>query len=432
MAFRFAFAEATVEIKRQRIEIYSMRTLERPETRFAGISAVISDLGGVYVANGVTAFVFSATGPVAIVISVGLAGGLSESDLASWIFGAFVIGGLITLGFSLAYRQPLGFAWTIPGSVLLATALDHLSFAEVIGAFWATGALMAVIGLSGSVRKGLESIPMPIVMGMVCGIFLQFGLDLVSAFEQELWVAAVMVAGYICVAVAPRLSRVFPPAAAALATGVIAVWLTGSANFDQGVDQWIALPNLYVPEFSRQALFELVIPLAVSVLVVQNGQGYAVLSAAGHRPPINSMTVACGLGSMLFAAFGAVCTCVTGPSNAVLSSQGELERQYAGAIVFALLLVLFGIFASAAAWLLLSLPYAFIAVLGGLALLPVLQRAFVASFSGGFTLGALVAMLVTVSDISIWNIGSPCWGLVFGFAASGLLERDDFRDLRRH
>ncbi len=407
-----------------------MRNLERPAKRFAGIADVFRDSGGVYFASSVTAFIFSATGPVAIVVSVAINGGLSERDLASWIFAAFFISGAITLGFSLAYRQPLGFAWTIPGTVLLASALDHLSFAEVIGAYWVTGLLMVAIGLTGVVRKALQATPMPIVMAMVSGVFLQFGLDLVLAFEQQFWIASSMVAGYACIAVLPRLSRIVPPVGIALVAGAAAVWATGTWNPPQAIEHWVGLPTVYWPEFSRQAIVELVIPLAITVLVVQNGQGFAVLTAAGHRPPINAMTAACGIGSMVFAVFGSVCTCVTGPSNAVLSSQGEVERQYSGAVIFGILFIVFGIFAVGATWMMLSLPFAFVAVLGGLALLPVLQRAFVATFSTQFTLGALVTLLVTVSDISIWNIGSPFWGLVFGFAASGLFERDDFRALR--
>ena len=111
--------------------------------------AVWRDFGGVYTGNGLVAFIFSASGPVAIVLAVGAKGGLSEADLASWIFGCFFINGLISIGFCLLYRQPLVFFWTIPGTVLVGPALDHLTFPEVIGAFYATGLLMLALGLSG-------------------------------------------------------------------------------------------------------------------------------------------------------------------------------------------------------------------------------------------------------------------------------------------
>ncbi|HEV2430028.1 MAG TPA: benzoate/H(+) symporter BenE family transporter, partial [Burkholderiales bacterium] len=61
------------------------------------------------VASAVVAFLFAASGPVAIILSVGARGGLSESDIASWLFAAFFLNSVISIAFSLAYRQPLVF-----------------------------------------------------------------------------------------------------------------------------------------------------------------------------------------------------------------------------------------------------------------------------------------------------------------------------------
>jgi benzoate membrane transport protein len=74
----------------------------------------------------------------------------------------------------------------------------------------------------------------------------------------------------------------------------------------------------------------------------------------------------------------------------------------------------------------LGTPAAFIATLGGLAMLRVLQASFVGAFSGSFTLGALVTFAVTVADVTIWNIGAAFWGLVAGWVVAWLLERADF------
>jgi benzoate membrane transport protein len=64
--------------------------------------------------------------------------------------------------------------------------------------------------------------------------------------------------------------------------------------------------------------------------------------------------------------------------------------------------------------------------LAGLALLKILQAAFSTCFGDRFTLGALVAFLVTVADLPLFNIGAAFWGLVAGILVSRLLERDDF------
>src|SRR5687767_3120710 len=384
---------------------------------------VLADFGPLYAANAIVAFLFAASGPVAIILATGARGGLSESDIASWIFGGFFLNSLITIAFSLGYRQPLVFFWSIPGTVLVGPALTHLSFAEVIGAFLATGVLMLVLGWTGWVRRAMDAVPMPIVMAMVAGVFLRFGVDLVRAFAEELWIALPMSAAFVALTAAPRLSRVLPPLIGALIAGGVALWLLGGFKPAPGPLFAIAQPNLYVPQFSWPAMVELVVPLAITVLAVQNAQGVAILTANGHPPPINAITSACGLGAIVTGLVGTVSTCLTGPVNAVISTSGEKQRQYTAALFIALLAMAFGLLAPFFTRLLLATPPAFIATLAGLAMLRVLQTAFSASFSGRFSFGALVCFLVTVADVAIFRIGAPFWGLVLGLAAAWLLER---------
>jgi benzoate membrane transport protein len=385
----------------------------------------LADFGGVYFANGLVAFLFAASGPVAIILAVGTRGGLTPSDLSSWIFGAFFVNGLISIAFCWYFRQPLVFLWTIPGAVLVGPALSHLDWPEVIGAFVVTGVLMLALGFSGWVRRAMEAAPMPIVMGMVAGVFLRFGLDMVFAIRDDVWIAAPMVAGFVALGAFPRIARAVPPLIGALLIGVIAVWILG--RFEPGAGAFaMAFPNVYKPAFSWRAMVELVVPLAITVLVVQNGQGITVLRSASHTPPVDAITVACGAGTLVTAFVGAVPTCLTGPVSAILSSSGERRRHYTAGMLVGLLSLVFGLFAPVFTRLMLGTPKAFIAALGGLAMLRVLQTSFTVSFRDRFALGALVAFLVTVADIPVLNIGAPFWGLVFGYAASRLLERGDF------
>ena len=148
---------------------------ERPASPLPGVGRIGRDFGGTYAANAVIGLIFAATGPVAVILAVGVQGGLTPEELASWMFGSFLINGVITIIGSWLYRQPLGFFWTIPGTVLVGPALGHLSFPQVIGAFYATGLLILLLGLSGWVRRAMAAIPMPIVMAMVAAVFLKFG-----------------------------------------------------------------------------------------------------------------------------------------------------------------------------------------------------------------------------------------------------------------
>jgi len=75
-----------------------------------------------------------------------------------------------------------------------------------------------------------------------------------------------------------------------------------------------------------------------------------------------------------------------------------------------------------------TMPRVFITALGGLAMLPVLIGAFRAAFAGGGgagagALGPLVSFVVTVSGITLFNIGAPFWGVVFGYLVHVGLDR---------
>ena len=402
--------------------------IERPVKPRARLSQILADLNGTTIANGLIGFIFAATGPFAVILSVGTRGGLTSAELASWVFGGFFVNGLISLVLSWRYQTPLAFAWTIPGTVLVGPALQHLPFTAVLGAFYATSLLILLLGLSGFVKRLMSLLPMPIVMGMVAGVFLRFGLDVVRALDSDAAIAAPMVIVFFLCSAIPSLGRRLPPVIAALLVGGVMIALLGRLNInDLGALGW-AQPVFQAPTWSWAAMLELVVPLTITVLVVQNGQGVAVLKAAGHEPPVTLIAVACGLGSALSATVGAVSTCLTGPTNALLTSSGSKANHYTGALVFGCLALFFAVLAPTFTNLTLATPKAFIMVLAGLAMLRALQSAFVTSFgSGKFTLGALVSLVVTVADISLFNIGSAFWGLVAGFAVSWLMERQDFK-----
>lgn len=400
--------------------------IERPARPVPGPRRLVRDLGPTYTANGFIGLVFAATGPVAVILAVGEEGGLSQEQLASWIFGVFFLNGILTILACWLYRQPLAFFWTIPGTVLVGPALTHLAWAEVIGAFFATGLLIIVLAATGWVRRAMAAVPMAIVMAMVAGVFLRFGVDLVRSLHDDVAIAAPMVVVFLLLSALPALGRRVPPIIGALVVGVVAVALSGRFR-PAGAVTWLAAPVVQAPQFSVQALLELVVPLAITVLVVQNGQGVAVLRSAGHAPPVNAITLACGVWSLLTAAVGAVSTCLTGPTNALLTASGERARQYTAGVVCGVLAMVFGIFAPLFTQLMLATPVAFIATLGGLAMLRVLQSAFVTAFGGRFTLGALVTFVVTVADVKVLGIGAAFWGLLAGLGVSLLLERADFR-----
>ncbi|GKX34678.1 MAG: benzoate transporter [Rhizobiaceae bacterium MnEN-MB40S] len=403
--------------------------LERPPFLTLDLPGLLAGVRGGNIVNAVVAFLFAASAPVAIILTAGAVGGLAEADIASWIFGCFFINGLISLAFCLVYRQPLVFFWTIPGTVLVGQALEHFEFAQAIGAYYVTGVLMLALGLSGWMRKCMALLPMPIVMAMVAGVFLQFGLNLIFAIRDGFIVAAPMTAVFFLLSAVRPLGRVMPPLIGALIVGVIAIALSGAFELSESAAPVLAGPNLYRPEFSWGAIVELAVPLAITVLAAQNAQGFAVLEQSGHKPPINMVTAACGVGSLIAATVGSVSTCLTGPVNAILASGADKDKHYVAGVMVALLALVFGVFAPVFTRFMLATPVAFLAALAGLALLRILERSFLVSFKGAFSHGATVTFLVTVANVPILSIGAPFWGLVIGFIVSWVLERQDFDEL---
>ena len=377
-------------------------------------------------ANALVAFLFAASAPVAIILSAGIRGGLTEADLASWIFAAFAVNGILTVLMSAVFRQPLAFFWTIPGTVLVGAALQTLGFAEVIGAYLLTGGLLLVLGLTGWVKQIMDRLPMPIVMGMVAGVFVQFGLDWIRAFESDLFLVSAMTVTFFVLTAVPRLQKMVPPMIAVLVVGIVILLSGGYDSGGSYAGPVLAAPRFYAPEFSVAAALELVIPLAITVIAAQNAQGIVILRSAGHKPPVNAITTACGLASLVTAMVGSVSSCLTGPSNAILTSGGSHDRHWLAAVILGGMAILFGIFAPLVTNLLIATPTAFLSTLAGLALLRTLQGAFQTSFGPTFPLGGLIAFLVTLAGLPIFNIGAPFWGLVFGVIASLMMERDSF------
>jgi len=377
---------------------------------------------------GATAWLFAVTGPFLIYVNAAKQGNLSLGELNSWIFGGYFFCGLLTVMMSLYYRQPLLAAITIPGGVLVGTALTHLTFQEVIGAYILTGVLIAALGITGAVRRGMEWMPIPITMAMVAGVLLPFGMGIVTSLQQTPLLASVTLIAFIGVSLVTPLARRFPPVLGAITVGLIFTSMVGEANW-QLLNFQTADPSLFQPSFTWPAAMELVIPLALTVVAVQNAQGMAILGSMGYRAPFNAVTVVCGLGSLLVAPFGSQSVCLAGPMTGIVTNPrvGPAQGRFAAAIVTGILWMLFGLFSPMATAISQILPSSLVGLLAGLALLEVLARCFAAAFGADFRLGALFTFIVTISNVRLLNIGAPFWGLVAGIVISLLLERRDFK-----
>src|SRR5947208_10015654 len=277
-------------------------------------------------AYGITAWLFAVTGPFIIYVNAARQGNLSTAELNSWIFGGYFICGLLSVVLSLYYRLPLLAALTIPGGVLVATALSHSTFQEVIGAYFLTGVLITALGATGAVKKAMEWLPAPVTMAMVAGILFPFGLGIITSLEQTPLVSGMTLIAFLSVSVAKPLARRFPPVLGAIIVGLLATAALGQANWQLLTFQ-IAQFQFFAPAFTWSSTIELVIPLALTVVAVQNAQGIAILQNLGYRPPTNAITITSGVGSIIVAPFGSQSVCLAGPMTGIVTNKRRPKGQ---------------------------------------------------------------------------------------------------------
>lgn len=382
---------------------------------------------GVFI-NGFIAWLFGVTGPLLIVLNAAQLGELSHSIIVSWVFSIYVVGGLLTVILSVYYKVPIAFAFTIPGAILVGTSLMHHSFNDVLGAYIVTGVLLILISITKSTTLFMKLIPLPIMLGMVSGVLLPFGINIFTSVTESPLLNGLALATFVFLSFSRRLGRFIPPILGAIIVAFIILLSKNTIQIQDMTFTW-TMPNLYLPTFNIKTISELVIPLIITVIAIQNGQGIAILDMSGFKSPIESLTIFSGVGSIINSFFGAHSASVAGPMTGILAdaSSGKLEHRYKAAIVMGVLWMLFGLSATSVINMIYKIPISLIQLLAGLALINVLRDSLVSTFSANFKIGALFSFMITLSDFSLFNIGSPFWGLVFGLMFSFVFDRKDFK-----
>jgi benzoate membrane transport protein len=382
------------------------------------------------IGNGFVAAIFSIMGPGVIVLNAAQQGNLSPEAATSWLFIIYLTGGLFTIHFALTYRLPISAAFSIPGAIIIGKALPHLSQGEAVGAYYLVALIVGMISISGLIKKAVDYLPLPIMLGMIAGVMLSFGISLVNAVkDQPVLIGPPVIVFFVLLAM-KKFSKKFPPILGSILLGGILATVLGMTQWGSLQFQLTTPAFFWHPEFTSRAFFELVIPLTVLVLGVQNIQAVGVLMAEGYKNiPINAIFIKPAVGTILNAIFGGHPCVTAGPSTAICASPASGEDKslrYIASISEGIFWILFSLSAGVAITAATLVPKELTAMLAGLAMFSVLISAFHGAFNGTFKFGAFVSFLVAVSNVSIFNIGAPFWALIFGFLFSLLLERGDF------
>jgi benzoate membrane transport protein len=368
------------------------------------------------VVAGIIAVMVSYGGPAAIIFHAAQLAHLSQGQLTSWIWAISVGSGVAAVVLSLVYRAPVIIAWSTPGAALLAAGWASYPYPEAIGAFVFAAVAITLFGATGLFGALMDRIPASVVAAMLAGILFRFGVEVFTAMRATPALVAPMVLCYLAMKrLKPRYAIV-----ATLAAGLAAAAALGLLDFSL-VDASVARPEFTAPTFRVGALIGLGVPLFLVTMTGQNATGLGVLRTSGYATPGGPLVAATGALSILLAPFGshginlsaitaAICT---GPE-----AHADPAKRYVAGVACGAAYLLVGLFGATLVGVFTALPPGLIAAISGLALFGALISGLTQAMEDESRReAALVTFLITVSGVSLFDVGSAFWGLLGGVLA---------------
>ncbi|MFJ6271018.1 benzoate/H(+) symporter BenE family transporter [Pseudarthrobacter oxydans] len=375
------------------------------------------------VAGIVTALV-GFTSSFAVVLAGLRAVGASPAQAASGLLALTVAVGLGVLWLSWRSKVPVTLAWSTPGAALLATSgtVDG-GWPAAVGAFLATGVLIAMTGLVPALGRLMARIPATLAQAMLAGVLLQLCLAPFKALGTvPLFIAPVILCWLLMMKLAPRWSV---PAALLAALAVIGISLaSGGTSLGEGE----ILPALEwtTPAFSLQAMAGIALPLFVVTMASQNVPGVAVLRSFGYDTPWRPAMLVTGAGTAAAAPFGAHAVNLAALSAALAAGEEagpDRHRRWVAGFTSGLAYLVLAAFSAALVTLVTAAPAGMLEAVAGLALLGTLAGAVSAALADAEDRTApAVTFLMAASGLAFAGIGSAFWALAAGLAVRLVLR----------
>lgn len=388
----------------------------------------IRDLPQATTLSGVTAgfvmVLINYTGPLLIVLQAAAAANLDAAQTASWLWAVVVGNGIGTIVMSLLFRQPLTSPFSTAGVALLVTSIGRFPFSEAVGAFIVCALAIVLLGMTGLFGRIMRLIPQPVILAVLAGVLLRFGLGIFNAIDDApgnpLMIVAMVAAFFLLKRVKFR-----APTLGAMVIGIGIAAANGQLNFSD-VSLALTQPMITWPTFSLNAILSLSLPLFALAISSQYAPGQAVLRANNYDAPINGILVITGGLSSVLALFGGHGNVLGALTAAIVVSpdaQPDADKRYASAVASGAWHVVLGLFGTTVVGIFSTFPAVFVSTIAGLSL-----SSIIASSLGGamerpeYRDAAIVAFLCTAGDFSLLGIGAPFWGLVAGVATHALMR----------
>ena len=376
------------------------------------------DLSLSAVVAGFVAVLVGFTSSVAIVFQAAQSFGATPAQITSWIWALGLGMGLCSLVPSLLLRKPVMVAWSTPGAAVLATAgaAGSFSMGEAVGAFMVCSLLVILVGATRALERVADRIPMEIASALLAGVLARFGIQAFAAAQTALPLVLLMVGAYL---VARRMAARYA-VVITLVVGILWVLMTGQMAWSMEPVR-LAMPVFVAPQWSVSAIVSLAIPLFVVTMASQNLPGMAVIRASGYELPVSRLITMTGWASLVLAPFGAFALNFSAITAAICmgpEAHEDRSKRYTAAASCGAIYIVIGLFGALVTGLLTSFPKELVVAIAGIALLSTIGNGLASALRDErHREPALITFLVTLSGITLMDIGSAFWGVVAGSLA---------------
>ena len=367
---------------------------------------------------GFVAVLVGFTSSVAIVFQAAQSFGATPAQITSWIWALGLGMGLCSLVPSLLLRKPVMVAWSTPGAAVLATAgaAGSFSMGEAVGAFMVCSLLVILVGATRALERVADRIPMEIASALLAGVLARFGIQAFAAAQTALPLVLLMVAAYL---VARRMAARYA-VVVTLVVGILWVLMAGQMAWSMEPVR-LAMPVFVAPQWSVSAIISLAIPLFVVTMASQNLPGMAVIRASGYELPVSRLITMTGWASLVLAPFGAFALNFSAITAAICmgpEAHEDRSKRYTAAASCGAIYIVIGLFGALVTGLLTSFPKELVVAIAGIALLSTIGNGLASALRDErHREPALITFLVTLSGITLMDIGSAFWGVVAGSLA---------------
>ena len=367
---------------------------------------------------GFVAVLVGFTSSVAIVFQAAQSFGATPAQITSWIWALGLGMGLCSLVPSLLLRKPVMVAWSTPGAAVLATAgaAGSFSMGEAVGAFMVCSLLVILVGATRGLERVADRIPMEIASALLAGVLARFGIQAFAAAQTALPLVLLMVGTYL---VARRMAARYA-VVVTLVVGILWVLITGQMAWSMEPVR-LAMPVFVAPQWSVSAIVSLAIPLFVVTMASQNLPGMAVIRASGYELPVSRLITMTGWASLVLAPFGAFALNFSAITAAICmgpEAHEDRRKRYTAAASCGAIYIVIGLFGALVTGLLTSFPKELVVAIAGIALLSTIGNGLASALRDErHREPALITFLVTLSGITLMDIGSAFWGVVAGSLA---------------